>query len=111
MPGLSVARDRSAVVIVFCALVLVALVTWLTVPVRTQSTGASRPDVPAFLQVGRCYRFTFPIAGVPNWKVLDILDGGWVRAEADAGPASARRESAWINTRQIITVRDAQCSG
>ena len=67
-------------------------------------------SVPAFLQPGRCYRFTFPITGAPNWKVLEVLDAGWIRAEVDAGPANSRRESAWVNTAQIIIVRAAPCS-
>ncbi len=64
-----------------------------------------------FLEVNQCYRFTFPIAGAPQWKVLDILENGWIRAEVDAGSASAARESTWVNTAQLITVRPARCGG
>jgi hypothetical protein len=81
-----------------------------TVPATTQSTGDHAPGVPAFLRANGCYRFTFPIAGAPNWKVLNLLDAGWIRAEVDAGPRSAVREPVWLNTAQIITVREAACS-
>ena len=64
----------------------------------------------AFLQADHCYRIAFPIEGAPQYKVLDRLDGGWVRAEVDAGPASANRPSMWINTAQIITARETRCS-
>ena len=76
----------------------------------TQSVGDGRTSVPRFMRADRCYRLAFPIAGSPNWKVLEVLDNGWVKAEIDAGPASALREPAWINTAQIITARDAKCS-
>ena len=66
---------------------------------------------PAFLHADHCYRIAFPIEGAPQYKVLDRLDGGWVRAEVDAGPASANRPSMWINTAQIITAREVPCSG
>jgi len=88
----------------------VLLLLWMSAPVTTQSTAAGAARVPGFLQPGRCYRFTFPITGAPNWKVLEVLDAGWIRAEVDAGPANARREAAWVNTAQIITVRAALCS-
>jgi hypothetical protein len=65
---------------------------------------------PAFLQPGRCYRLTFPIPGVASYKILEHLDGGWVKAEVDAGPATARREPVWINGAQIVSARDARCS-
>jgi hypothetical protein len=32
------------------------------------------------------------------------------QAEVDAGPRSAVREPVWINTAQIITIREAACS-
>ena len=88
-----------------------ALVFFATsIPVTTQSSGAGQAGVPALLRADRCYRLTFSIAGSPNWKVLEVLDNGWMRAEVDAGPASALREPAWINTTQIITAREAKCS-
>ena len=88
----------------------VLLLLWMTAPVTTQSAAAQAAGVPAFLQPGRCYRFTFPITGAPNWKVVEVHDAGWIKAEVDAGPANARREAAWVNTSQIITVRGAPCS-
>jgi len=81
-----------------------------SVPVTTQSTTVGPAKVPEFLRASRCYRFTFPIAGAPNWKVLDVLDAGWIKAEIDAGPASALREPVWINTALIITARETRCS-
>ena len=94
----------------FAAIAGFLLLLWMSAPVTTQSTAAGAASVPAFLQAGRCYRFTFPITGAPNWKVLEVLDAGWIKAEVDAGPANARREPAWVNTAQIITVRAAPCS-
>jgi hypothetical protein len=64
----------------------------------------------AWIQANRCYRFTFPVTGAPNWRVLNLLDGGWIKAEIDAGPRAAVREPVWVNTAQILTIRDAQCS-
>ena len=70
---------------------------------------AAQTAAPAFLQPDHCYRIAFPIEGAPNYKVLERLEGGWVRAEVDAGPASANRPSMWINTAQIITARETAC--
>lgn len=81
-----------------------------SVPVTTQSNAVDAASVPPFMRANRCYRFTFPVAGAPNWKVLELLEAGWIKAEADAGPASALREPAWINTAQIISAREARCS-
>lgn len=64
---------------------------------------------PSFLRVGQCYRLTFPIAGAPTWKVLNLVGGGWVRAEVDAGSPSGR-EPVWVNTTQVVTAREARCS-
>jgi hypothetical protein len=75
------------------------------------ASAQSEGRTPAFLQPDRCYRIAFPIEGAPNYKVLERLDGGWVRAEVDAGPASANRLSMWINTSQIITARETPCGG
>jgi hypothetical protein len=88
------------------ALMLLATSTTVT----TQSAGTGQAGVPAFLRANSCYRLTFAIAGSPNWKVLEVQDNGWIRAEIDAGPASSLREPVWINTAQIITARDARCS-
>ena len=73
----------------------------------TQATGGG---VPEFLRVGRCYRWTFAVAAAPTWKVLERLDNGWIKAELDAGSASAVREPVWVNTAQILTSRDVRCS-
>lgn len=102
-------RRLVSAIAVFCAIVAAGLVTWLAVPVRTQAARTSGSGPAAFLQVNQCYRFTFTIAGTPNWKVLELLEGGWVRAEADAGSASPQREGAWINTAQIVTIRESKC--
>ena len=75
----------------------------------TQPTGEAA-GVPAFVQPGRCYRFTFAVTGAPNWKVLELAGRGWLKAEIDAGPNSAQREIVWVNTSQILTARDARCS-
>ena len=81
-----------------------------SVPVTTQSASGGASGVPAFLRANSCYRLTFPIAGVPEWKVLEVLDHGWIRGEVDAGPLTAEREPVWINTTQIITAREFRCS-
>ena len=69
----------------FAAIAGFLLLLWMSAPVTTQSTAAGAASVPAFLQAGRCYRFTFPITGAPNWKVLEVLDAGWIKAEVDVG--------------------------
>jgi hypothetical protein len=81
-----------------------------TLSATTQPAVDDGSGLPTFLRANRCYRFTFPIAGAPNWKVLNLLDDGWIRAEVDAGPRSAVREPVWINTAQIVTIREAVCS-
>jgi hypothetical protein len=94
----------------FLAAILAVLVLLVTsTPATAQSTDAAA-RVPAFLRATQCYRLTFAIAGAPNWKVLEVLDAGWIKAEVDAGPRSAVREPVWINTAQIITVREVRCS-
>lgn len=95
----------------FLMVIAGAVVLLLTSPVATtQPTERTQTTVPAFMRADRCYRLTFPIAGLPNWKVLEVLDNGWIKAKIDAEPASALREPTWINTAQIITARDAKCS-
>jgi hypothetical protein len=89
--------------------VLVAL-GFTAAPVATQSA-ATAVATPAFLQPDRCYKFTFAIPGATNWKVIEVLEGGWIKAEVDAGPAAATREPTWINTAQLVTVREGRCSG
>ena len=80
----------------------------LIAPASTQSAapGGGAP----FLQPDRCYRLTFAIPGATNWKVREILENGWVKAEVDAGPTATLHEPVWVNTAQLVTVRDAKCS-
>jgi hypothetical protein len=100
-------RHKSGVVTAMCgALLLIGL----CVGVSTQSPVAAGPGATPFLQAGHCYRFVFSVEGAPAWKVLEVLDGGWIKAEVDTGPASAQREPAWVNTGQIVTVRETRCS-
>jgi hypothetical protein len=67
--------------------------------------------IPAFIQPNRCYRFTFEISNAaPNWKILELAEHGWLKTQIDAGPASAQRETVWVNTAQILTARDTRCS-
>ncbi len=77
---------------------------------RTSGSAGDLQVTAGFLEPGHCYRMAFPVDGPPNYKVLDRLEGGWVRAEVDAGPASAKRTPMWINTTQIITAREVECS-
>ena len=86
--------------------------------VAVAAAGASllTPDVAAqgsglgFLATGSCYRVAFPIDSPPNYKVLEVLEGGWIRAEVDAGTSKAERPAIWINTAQIISMRQVPCS-
>jgi hypothetical protein len=80
------------------------------VVVSTQSPASAGPGAARFLQPAHCYRFVFSVEGAPAWKVLEVLDGGWIKAEVDTGPASAQREAAWVNTAQVVTVRETRCS-
>ena len=64
----------------------------------------------SFLRPGSCYRIAFTIDSASSYKVLEILDGGWIRAEVDAGSGQAQRASFWANTAQIVTVRELRCS-
>jgi hypothetical protein len=76
---------------------------------RPPEAGA-QGGTPDFLQPGQCYRIAFPIDGPPNYKVLELQSGGWIKAEVDAGSAKAQRQPLWINTAQIVTLREARCS-
>jgi hypothetical protein len=78
----------------------------------TASRGGRQPptSLPTFLTVGHCYRIAFPIDGAPNYKVLELVGEGWIRAEVDAGSARAQRQSFWIDTAQIVTMRETRCS-
>lgn len=94
----------------------VAMALGLAAVIGGAATAASRGGTqspaatPAFISVGQCYRIAFPIDGAPNYKVLEVEGGGWIRAEVDAGSAKAQRQSLWINTAQIVTMREARCS-
>jgi hypothetical protein len=79
-------------------------------PMQYTSVPRSGPSTPDILTPGRCYRFVFGTQPFPNYKVLELVDAGWIKAEVDAGPATARREPLWINTRQILAIREARCS-
>jgi hypothetical protein len=89
----------------------VVLLAAVTAAGRAQATTAQPGPTHPFLTVNACYRFVFPIAGAPQWKVLEILDEGWIRAEVDAGSRAAAREVVWVNTAQLVTVRPAPCGG
>jgi hypothetical protein len=66
--------------------------------------------VTSFLRVGHCYRIAFTIDSAAGYKVLEILDPTWIRAEVDAGSGQAQRQSFWANTAQMVTVREQRCS-
>ena len=93
-----------------------ALVLGLAALVGGAATAAShggspaQASAPGFLAAGHCYRIAFPIDGAPHYKVLELGGDGWVRAEVDAGSAKAERLSLWINTAQIVTMREVRCS-
>ena len=72
--------------------------------------GQRPAGIPEFLQPGRCYRIAFPIDGAPNYKLLELHDSGWLKAEVDAGSAKAQRQPLWINSTQIVTMRETNCS-
>ena len=79
--------------------------------VRSGDSPQGRPsNAPEFLREGRCYRIAFTIDSAPAYKVLEIVDGGWIRAEVDAGSGQAQRQAFWANTAQMVTVREQRCS-
>ena len=94
----------ATVAVVACAL-MVGLSEMSPASTAPRSTAA-----PGVLQPGHCYRIAFPIEGAPNYKILELADGNWIKAEVDAGPASARRQPMWINAAQIVTLRETPCS-
>jgi arsenate reductase len=49
-------------------------------------------------------------AALSKSRSVRTAHGGWIKAEVDAGPASAECEPVWINTTQIIAIRNARCS-
>ena len=91
------------------AAVLLVLMLVFVLPSRAAAPAQSRGG-PPFVQEGQCYRIAFPIDGAPNYKVLEVVDGVWLRAEVDAGTAKAQRQSLWINSAQIVTMRQVRCS-
>ena len=93
-------------------MVIVVAACFAAAAAVASSPPEARPAVGSlgFVQAGHCYRISFSIQGAPNYKVLEVLDGGWLRAEVDAGPASADRQSIWINSGQIVTLREVRCS-
>jgi hypothetical protein len=74
------------------------------------STGQRSLGPAAVLKSGHCYRIAFPIEGAPNYKILEVTEAEWIKAEVDAGPASAQRQPMWINAAQIVTLRETPCS-
>jgi hypothetical protein len=74
------------------------------------NAGTADAQGTGFIAPNRCYRIAFPIESPPNYKVLEVLDDRWIRAEVDAGSASAQRSSMWINTAQIISMAQVSCS-
>jgi hypothetical protein len=79
----------------------------------TRQSPAAPAGLPGFLEPNRCYRFTFAIQGAPAYRVLELLDGGWIKATVDAGagPPAPPPQPLWINSAQIVSVREARCSG
>ena len=75
-------RQRVLAVITFAMLVVT-----IAAGAMMRPAAARAADVPAFLRSGQCYRLTFSVEGAPAWKVLEVLDAGWIRAEVDTGPA------------------------
>ena len=80
-----------------------ALLAWRS-PAQPKST-----SIPDFLRVGQCYKIAFTINSAPSYKVLELRDDGWFKAEVDAGSAKAQRQWFWVNVSQIVTVSDRQC--
>jgi hypothetical protein len=103
-----VSKVKSAAIVAVLAVVIGGGAV-STLGSRPREAGA-QGGAPDFLQPGQCYRIAFPIDGPPNYKVLELSSGGWIKAEVDAGSAKAQRQSLWINTAQIVTMREARCS-
>ena len=94
---------------------IAALAGVLVVGLAAISPAATAPQSPAgpahgILQPGHCYRIAFPIEGPPNYKILELVDAAWIKAEVDAGSAKSERRPIWINTGQIVTLTEARCS-
>lgn len=108
MPSIRVTRTIRTTLLTLGAAALVAGLVAILEPGSTAA--AQTPAVPAFIEPGRCYRIAFPIDGALHYKVLERLDHGWIAAEVDAGSGKSQRAPLWINTAQIITMRDVRCS-
>ena len=80
-----------------------ALLAWRS-PAQPKPT-----SIPDFLRVGQCYKIAFTINSAPSYKVLELRDDGWFKAEVDAGSAKAQRQWFRVNVSQIVTVSDRQC--
>ncbi len=100
-------RLQSCVAAALASAVVVATLTASQPVDPPQQAGAAAVS---FLREGRCYRIAFTIDSASSYKVLEILDGGWIRAEVDAGSGQAQRQSFWANTAQMVTVRELRCS-
>lgn len=93
-------------------LLLLGILLAGTALLARRAPGAAQPapgTIPDFLRVGQCYRIAFTIDSAPSYKVLEVRDDGWLKAEVDAGSAKAKRQWFWVNVSQIVTVRDMPC--
>ena len=97
---------KGAGLLILCGSTLAAAAAYAAAPQVAESASMLRQ----VLEPGACYRLVLPVQAAPQYKVLELLDGGWIRAEVDAGPASAKRDPIWINSAQIVAVRTARCS-
>lgn len=108
MPPTRMTRSTRTTLLTLGAAALAASLVTILGPGSTAA--AQAPSVPAFIEPGRCYRIAFPIDGPVHYKVLERLDHGWIRAEIDAGSGKSQRPPLWINTAQILTMRDVRCA-
>ncbi|HJR59942.1 MAG TPA: hypothetical protein VJ813_11100 [Vicinamibacterales bacterium] len=97
---------RAGIAMLLAGLVVIGT----TLSGRPLAAGQQTAGSPGFLQPGQCYRIAFTIDGAPNYKILEPGEDGWVKAEVDAGSAKAQRQSLWINSAQIVTMRETRCS-
>jgi hypothetical protein len=81
-----------------------ALLAW-----RTPAPAQTARPIPDFLRVGQCYKIAFTINSAPSYKVLELRDDGWFKAEVDAGSAKAQRQWFWVNVAHIVRVTDRPC--
>jgi hypothetical protein len=92
------------------ALVAIASLTIARASAAARGQGDDFPGIPRFLAVDRCYQFAVQTPTVTRYRVLELLDDGWIKAEADVGTSGAQREQVWINMGQVLTAREARCS-